>query len=67
VIKGLQESTSKKCLFGLYRYCKVVVLAQNTIDIYGKIEFIRNYCAFCIKAIYAKRFKIVKYSVVNTL
>jgi hypothetical protein len=67
VIRELQESTSKKCLFGLHRYCKVVAFVQDAATIYGKIEFIRNYCAFCIKAIYAKRFKMVRYSVVNTL
>jgi len=34
---------------------------------YATEEFIKTYCAFCIKALYARRFKVVKYSLVNTL
>jgi hypothetical protein len=57
----------KKCLFNLYKQCRVISLYSDAEKDYGKVEFVRNYCAFCIKALYAKRFKIVKYSVVNTL
>jgi len=64
-----------KCLFNLYRMCRVLDILQNmdkerytaVVAMYGKVEFLRNYCAFCIKSLYARRFKIVKYSVVNTL
>jgi hypothetical protein len=57
----------KKCLFNLYKQCRIISLYQEVANMYGKVEFVRNYCAFCIKALYARRFKIVKYSVVNTL
>jgi len=68
-----------KCLFNLYRTCRVLDILNKEIytldrekytavvDMYGKVEFLRNYCAFCIKSLYARRFKVVKYSVVNTL
>jgi len=64
-----------KCLVNLYKNCRVIDILLNTdkekfneaVTLYGKPDFLRNYCAFCIKALYARRFKIVKYSVVNTL
>jgi hypothetical protein len=64
-----------KCLCNLYKNCRVIDILMNVdkekfseaVALYGKPEFLRVYCSFCIKALYAKRFKIVKYSVVNTL
>jgi hypothetical protein len=65
-----------KCLFNLYRECRVLNVLDSETTMQRKIEltkdfgsekFIKNYCSFCIKSLYAKRFKIVKYSVVNTL
>jgi len=64
----------KKCLFKLYNYCRIIDILSTdkekfnaVVALYGMPEFLRIYCAFCIKALYARRFKIVKYSVVNTL
>jgi len=34
---------------------------------YGTPNFFKNYCAWCIKALYASRFKHGKYTVVSTL
>jgi len=34
---------------------------------FGKPKFIKHYCSFCIKSLYASRFKEGKYTVVNTL
>ena len=34
---------------------------------YGSPDFFKNYCAWCIKALYASRFKRGKYTVVSTL
>jgi hypothetical protein len=34
---------------------------------YGTPDFFKNYCAWCIKVLYASRFKRGKYSVVSTL
>ena len=34
---------------------------------YGSPDFLKNYCAWCIKTIYAMRFKKGKYTVVSTL
>jgi hypothetical protein len=65
-----------KCLFNLYRECRVLNVLDTEITQNRKIElvkdfgsekFIKNYCSFCIKSLYAKRFKVIKYSVVNTL
>jgi len=38
--------------------------------IWGSPDFIKLYCAMCVKTLYASRFKardVYKYSVVNTL
>ena len=65
-----------KCLFNLYRECRVLnvldtEITQNRkvelVNEFGSEKFIRNYCSFCIKSLYAKRFKVIKYTVVNTL
>jgi hypothetical protein len=40
----------KKCLFNLYKQCRVISLYQEAEKDYGRVEFVRNYCAFCIKA-----------------
>jgi hypothetical protein len=34
---------------------------------YGNPDFFKNYCAWCIKMLYASRFKRGKYTVVSTL
>jgi hypothetical protein len=34
---------------------------------FGKPKFIKHYCSYCVKALYASRFKEGKYTVVNTL
>jgi len=34
---------------------------------YGSPDFFKNYCAWCIKTLYASRFKRGKYTVVSTL
>ena len=34
---------------------------------YGKPKFIKHYCSYCVKSLYASRFKEGKYTVVNTL
>jgi len=34
---------------------------------FGSPDFFKNYCAWCIKALYASRFKSGKYTVVSTL
>jgi hypothetical protein len=61
----------------LNRYCKVVdalegeqglqVRKSMLIGEYGSEKFIKTYCAMCVKAVYASRFKKIKYVVVNTL
>jgi hypothetical protein len=66
-----------KCITKLYRECHIVKVAceilqdkercSEFVSLYLRPEFLRSYCAFCIKAVYARRFKVVKYSVVNTL
>jgi len=66
-----------KCITKLYRDCHIIKEACEVLQdkdrcnelaqLYLKPEFLRNYCSFCIKAVYARRFKVVKYSVVNTL
>jgi hypothetical protein len=35
--------------------------------IYGSPDFFKNYCAWCIKVLYASRFKKGKYTMVSTL
>jgi hypothetical protein len=64
-----------KCLFKLYRVCNIInVLCQDQhqqscdkAKEFGSEKFVKLYCAMCIKSLYAKRFKLIKYSVVNTL
>jgi len=65
-----------RCLFGLYRECRVLKVLDTEITQNRRVElmkdfgserFIKNYCSFCIKSLYAKRFKVIKYSLVNTL
>ena len=66
-----------KCLIGLNRYCKVVdalegeqglqVRKAQLVVEYGSEKFLKTYCAMCIKATYASRFKKIKYVLVNTL
>jgi hypothetical protein len=62
-----------KCLFKLYRACNIInTLCQDQQSCdkakdFGSEKFVKLYCAMCIKSLYAKRFKLIKYSVVNTL
>jgi len=68
-------SKAIKCLFPLREECKVakrlIEQAGDKVDIgkWGTDEWVKIYCAMCVKALYAKaKFKAVsKYSVVNTL
>ena len=64
------------CLFNVVNdKCEVLgKLKDANKDVYneinkefGKPKFIKYYCSYCVKALYASRFKEGKYTVVNTL
>ena len=40
---------------------------KDAKKMYGSPDFFKNYCAWCIKTLYASRFKRGKYTVVSTL
>jgi hypothetical protein len=42
-------------------------LCKEIRKLYGRKEFLREYCAMCVKAVYASRFIKGKLVVVNTL
>jgi len=71
------ECKIPRCLFPIRRECKVIERlyeqmgdkAKEITSKWGTDEWIKIYCAMCVKSLYAKaKFKAVsKYSVVNTL
>jgi len=64
-----------RCVLSLHEKCIVVEnickenedVCKELKGIYGKKDFLREYCAMCIKSIYASRFLRPKVTVVNTL
>jgi hypothetical protein len=63
------------CIFLLFPSCHVLEnickenedLCKELKKMYGKKEFLREYCSMCIKSVYASRFIKGKIVVVNTL
>jgi hypothetical protein len=56
------------CILRLYRSCKIhEVVKEQEKEKFASVEWLKTYCSLCIKALYAKRFKRIKYSVVVTL
>ena len=66
-----------KCLIGLHKYCKVIDSLEGEqglqmrksmlVGEYGSEKFLKTYCAMCVKAVYASRFRKIRYVLVNTL
>jgi hypothetical protein len=66
-----------RCLLGLADSGKCELLENIKAEneeaykeakrMYGSPDFFKNYCAWCIKTLYASRFKSGKYTVVSTL
>ena len=74
----MEETKIPRCLFSLHRKCVVLEKlleqlpedkAKELLQKWGSDEWIKLYCAMCVKALYARaKFKAVqRYSVVNTL
>jgi len=70
----MSSNNAIKCLFGLRNRCRVIELIVTTssnvsLPPYGSIDFVKNYCATCIKSFYAraKMKKSKEMIVVNTL
>ena len=71
------RGVSMKCLLNLTDSNKCELLERikeeneesykEARKVYGTSNFFKNYCAWCIKALYASRFKHGKYTVVSTL
>jgi len=63
------NNNKRYCLFNLHTYCIVLDKVENPELPYGSVEFVKLYCAMCVKSAYAKaKHKLVnRYSVVNTL
>lgn len=74
----MEEDKIPRCLFSLHRKCVVLEKlleqlpedkAKELLQKWGTDEWVKLYCAMCVKSLYAKaKFKAVnRYSVVNTL
>ena len=68
---GGSERKSRPCLLKLHDYCHVYELVKGVDDVpeWGSREWVKTYCAMCIKAIYARAHleKAESMKVVNTL
>lgn len=62
-------SNINKCIFKLRRYCVIESVESIDVKLYSQ-DFIKTYCAMCVKTTYAKA-KLISskknYVVVNTL
>ena len=75
----MEETKIPRCLFSIHRKCVVLEKLleslkdekqkQELLQKWGTDEWVKLYCAMCVKSLYAKaKFKAVnRYSVVNTL